>query len=129
MTLFAGFTQYLYWGKEEVSKATHLSQVELEYVAYVVRIKLRELHQVLAILKRLAQLLHPRLGAIHAVDPLHSTKTKCIQVIHRKMRRNFQGSPWQNQLTTLQNINKTQQRHTANAASKQVVVLWVKELH
>lgn len=54
--------------------STHLSQVEFEHVADVVRIQFRELHQVLAVLKSLAQLLHTRLGTIHAVDPLHSTK-------------------------------------------------------
>ena len=66
-----------------LTTAAYLSQVEFEYVADVMGVKLGKLHQVLAILKRLAQLLYPRLGAIHAVDPLHSTKTKCIQ--HRKI--------------------------------------------
>lgn len=77
-----------YYVKNKDSKAAHLSQVEFEYVADVVGIKVGELHQVLAILKRLAKLLYPRLGTIHAVDTLHSTKTKYIQ--HRKIRCNFQ---------------------------------------
>lgn len=90
MTLFVSLQYHnTYQVKNKVLKAAHLSQVEFEYVAYVVGIKLRELHQVLAILKCLAQLLDPRFGTIHAVDTLHSTKTKYIQ--HRKMRCNFQN--------------------------------------
>lgn len=72
--------------------SAHLSQVEFEYVADIMGIKVGELHQVLSILKRLAQLLHPRLGTIHAVDTLHGTETKCIQ--HMRIRCNFSGSPW-----------------------------------
>lgn len=51
-------------------------------------IKLRELHEVLAILERLAQLLDPRLGTIHPVDSLHDTNTKYIQ--DKEMRCSFQ---------------------------------------
>lgn len=61
------------------SKKAHLSQVELQDVADVVRVQLRELHQVLAVLKRLAQLLHPRLGPIHPVDALQSAETERSQ--------------------------------------------------
>lgn len=72
--------QYLstHYVKDTFSKAAHLSQVQFEYVADVVGIKVREFHQVLAILKRLAQLLHPRLGTIHTVDALQCTKTNAF---------------------------------------------------
>lgn len=59
-----------------IIKAAHLSQVEFEYIAYVMGIKLGELHQVLAILKCLAQLLDPRFGTVHTVDTLHGTATE-----------------------------------------------------
>lgn len=53
---------------------THLSQVQFENIAYVMGVKLRELNQMFAILKSLAQLLNPRFGTIHPVDALHRTK-------------------------------------------------------
>lgn len=49
----------------------YLPQVEFEHVADVVRGVIRQLHQLFAILKGLAQFLHTRLGTIHAVDALH----------------------------------------------------------
>lgn len=65
----------------------HLSQVEFEHIADVVGVKVGQLHQVLPVLKRLTQLLHPRLGAIHAVDPLQGTGDKIGRSKHDKMRR------------------------------------------
>ena len=54
---------------------TDLSEVELEHIADVMRGGLRELHQLLAIFKGLAQLLHTRLHPIHTVDALHNRRT------------------------------------------------------
>ena len=68
----------IYPTEDLLSKAAHLSQVEFEHVADVVGVQVGELHQVLAVLKRLAQLLHPRLGAVHTVDPLQRTKTETV---------------------------------------------------
>lgn len=59
---------------EKVWKAANLSQVEFEYVANVVWRKVGELYQVLSVLKRLAQFLHPRFGTIHTVDALWAQK-------------------------------------------------------
>lgn len=43
-------------------------------------IELRELYQVLSILKRLAQLLHPRLRTVYTIDALHrEDKTLCLK--------------------------------------------------
>lgn len=68
---------------DKVSGAAHLSQVELENVTDVMWIKFWELHQIFAVLKCLAQLLHPGFSAIHAVDALHRIKGKWLQ--HKKI--------------------------------------------
>ncbi len=57
----------------------HLPQVQLQYVADVVRRGLGQLHQLFAVLKRLAQLLHPRLHPIHTINTL--TERRIISII------------------------------------------------
>lgn len=48
----------------------HLSQVKLEHIAYVMRVEVRKLHQVLSVLKGLAQLFHTRLRPIYTINAL-----------------------------------------------------------
>lgn len=86
-----------------LQKTAHLSQVELQDVADVVRVKVRELHQVLAVLKRLAQFLHPRLGPVHPVDALQSAETEHSQHLTR--------------CTNVQNIHKS----TLKLAEKRLI--------
>ena len=49
----------------------HLSQVELQHVADVMWVEVGQLHQVLAVLKRLAELFHAGLGPVHTVNALY----------------------------------------------------------
>lgn len=49
---------------------SHLAQVKLQYITDVMWWGLWQLHQLFAVLKRLAQLLHPRLHPIHSINAL-----------------------------------------------------------
>lgn len=60
----------------EAPPSSHLSQVELEDIADVVRGGLGQLHQLLPILKRLAELLHTGLDTIDSVDALSETQKR-----------------------------------------------------
>lgn len=55
---------------EHVGSCVYLSQVKLEDVADVMWRTLGQLHQLLAILEGLTQLLHARLHSVHPVDAL-----------------------------------------------------------
>ena len=55
----------------EAGPTPYLSEVELQDVADVVGGALGQLHQLLAVLKDLTQLLHASLHPIHPVDALH----------------------------------------------------------
>lgn len=54
----------------KVSGVSHLSQVQFEHIADVVRRGLGKLHQLFAVLKRLTQLLHSCLHSIYTVYSL-----------------------------------------------------------
>lgn len=61
----------------------HLPQVKLQYITDVMRRGLRQFHQLFAVLKRLAQLLHPRLHPIHSINALRERthlSSSCISI-------------------------------------------------
>lgn len=71
---------------------SYLSEVELEDVADVVGRVIRQLHQVLAVFKCLAQLLHTRLGAVHTINSLQGPRGKTRG--EKKKRHNMNNFWW-----------------------------------
>lgn len=59
----------------------HLAQVKLQHVADIMWWGLRQLHQIFAILERLAQLLHPCLYAVHSINALKNKKVEALGII------------------------------------------------